>query len=71
MGLTAVFMKGPEGDIAFVEALPGTNSQAATLDEARDDLREAVALVLEANRETVQRSLGDQAVTREPLVLSA
>jgi predicted RNase H-like HicB family nuclease len=43
-------MKVPEGYAAFVEELPGANTQGATLDEARDNLQEAVTLVLEANR---------------------
>jgi predicted RNase H-like HicB family nuclease len=51
MKLTAVFMKVPEGYAAFVEELPGANTQGATIDEARENLREAVMLVLEANRE--------------------
>ena len=50
MKLTAVFQKVPEGYIGFSEELPGANTQAATLREARANLREAVALVLEANR---------------------
>ena len=50
MEFTAVFRKVPEGYIGFVEELPGANTQAATLDEARRNLKEAVALVLEANR---------------------
>jgi predicted RNase H-like HicB family nuclease len=32
MNLTAVFMKVPEGDIAFVEELPGANTQGETLE---------------------------------------
>ncbi len=48
--LTAVFRRVPEGYIAFVEELPGANTQGATLAEARVNLKEAVALVLEANR---------------------
>ena len=48
--LTAVFMKVPEGHIGFVEELPGANSQGATLEETRENLKEAVSLVLEANR---------------------
>ena len=40
----------PEGYIAFVEELPGANTQGATLDEARENLAEAVELVLDANR---------------------
>ena len=50
MEFTAVFIEVPEGYVAFVEELPGANTQGATLDEARENLREAVELVLEANR---------------------
>jgi predicted RNase H-like HicB family nuclease len=53
--LTAVFMAVPEGYIAFVEELPGANTQGDTLDEARENLREAVELILEANRELAER----------------
>ena len=48
---TAVFRRVPEGYIAFVEEFPGANTQGASLEEARTNLREAVALVIEANRE--------------------
>jgi predicted RNase H-like HicB family nuclease len=52
MQLTAVFVSVPEGGyVAFVEELPGANTQGSTLEEARENLREAVALVIEANRE--------------------
>ncbi|MCI3951578.1 MAG: hypothetical protein K0R53_1075 [Burkholderiales bacterium] len=57
MHLTAVFQKVPEGYIGFVEELPGANTQGATLDEARENLAEAVSLVLEANR-TLASSMG-------------
>ena len=50
MKLTAIFQKVPEGFIGFVEELPGANTQGATLDEVRNNLSEAVELVLEANR---------------------
>ena len=49
--LTAVFREFPDGFAAFVEELPGANTQGATLEEARENLKEAVALVLQANRE--------------------
>ena len=52
--LTAVFRKFPEGYVAFVEELPGANTQGATLDEARENLKEAVAMVLQANRELAE-----------------
>ena len=47
---TAVFRRVPEGYIAFIEESPGANTQGASLEEARTNLREAVALVVEANR---------------------
>jgi predicted RNase H-like HicB family nuclease len=47
---TAVFRKVPEGYIGLVEELPGANTQGVSLAEARRNLREAVRLVLEANR---------------------
>ena len=70
MSLTAVYMQVPEGYIAFVEELPGANTQGATLDEARENLQEAVALVLEANRELAEQSLTGQNVVREPFELT-
>ena len=63
---TAVFRKVPEGYIAFVEELSGANTQGATLEEARSNLKEAVTLVLEANRTLAQQEVGPD-VIREPL----
>ncbi len=69
--LTAVFQQVPEGYIGFVEELPGANTQAATLDEARTHLVEAVQLVLEANRALTEEGLRGQSVIREPLRIPA
>ena len=51
MQLTAVYLEVPEGYVGFIEELPGANTQGDTLEEARENLREAVELILEANRE--------------------
>ncbi len=69
MQFTAVFQQVAEGYTGFVEELPGANTQGSTLDEARANLREAVALVLEANREIAERALVGRDVLREPLLL--
>ncbi len=69
--LTAVFRKVPEGYIAFVEELPGANTQGATLDEARSNLEEAVALVLETNRALAEEDLKGAEVIRESFSLVA
>ena len=71
MTFTAVYQKVPEGYIAFVEELPGANTQGASLDEARVNLREAVELVLEANRALAEEELEGQDVLREPILLEA
>lgn len=64
-------MKVLEGYVAFVEEFPGANTQAETLEEARENLDEAVALVLEANRALSEESIGDAEVIREKLIISA
>jgi predicted RNase H-like HicB family nuclease len=69
MQLTAIFRKVSQGYIGFVEEVPGANTQAATLEEARKNLREAVTLVMEANRALAEESLKGEGVIREPLIL--
>lgn len=72
MTLTAVFLKVPEGYVAFVEELPGANTQGNTLQEARDNIREAIELTFEANRVLAQESLDEaQEVIREPVNIRA
>jgi predicted RNase H-like HicB family nuclease len=68
---TAVFRQVPGGYAAFVEELPGANTQGSTLDEARANLQEAVAMVMEANRELAEEDLQGQDVIREFLLLGA
>jgi predicted RNase H-like HicB family nuclease len=66
--LTAVFREAPEGGfVAFVEELPGANTQGETLEEARENLREAVEMVLEANRALAEEELVGVKVIRERL----
>lgn len=66
--MTAVYMKVPEGYIGFVPELPGANTQGVSLDEARVNLREAVTMVLEANRGLAEERLGGEDVIREPFI---
>jgi predicted RNase H-like HicB family nuclease len=71
MKLTAVFEKVPEGYIGFIEELPGANTQGATIEEARSNLKEAVELVFEANRLLSEESLKGKRVIREPISITA
>ena len=71
MRLTVAYMKVPEGYVAFVEELPGANTQGETLEQARANLEEAVTMVLDANRELSEQSLEGAEVIREALILPA
>ena len=71
MELTAVFEQVAGGYIAFVEELPGANTQGATLEEARANLQEAVQLVLQANRVLAEETLEARPVIREQFVVAS
>ena len=65
--LNAVYLKVPEGYIAFVEELPGANTQGATLEEARENLKEAAMLIIESNRILAGEAVKGQETIREKL----
>jgi predicted RNase H-like HicB family nuclease len=74
MTLTAVFEELPPaeggGYVAYAEELPGAITEGDTLEEARENLRDAITLLLEANRElSGKRSPGNK-VTREKIKVS-
>jgi len=47
---TAIFEKHGRWYIAYVEEIPGVNTQGRTLAEARENLKEALELILEENK---------------------
>ena len=74
MELTAVFEEVPAdeggGYVAYVEEMPGAISQGDTLEEARENLRDAIALLLETNRELTKPERGKR-ITRELITVVA
>jgi predicted RNase H-like HicB family nuclease len=71
MQLTAIFYEVPEGYVAFVEELRGANTQGATLEEAKENLMDAISLVLETNRELAEQSIANanQQVIRQMIAI--
>lgn len=71
--LTTIYEEAEEGGyIGYVAELPGANTQGETLDEVRENLSEAIQLVLDANREQFEKQLQPGTkLTREQLVLRA
>jgi predicted RNase H-like HicB family nuclease len=68
LNLTAIFMKVPEGYIAFIEELPGANTQGDNLEKARENLKEAAALVMESNRALAEQAIADQALEESEVI---
>ncbi len=65
--LTAVFQKSPYGYIGYVEELPGANTQGKTLKETKENLIEAIRLVLEANRQLTEEEFKGKEITRKEI----
>lgn len=73
MKLTAIYETADEGGyIGYVAELPGANTQGETLEETRENLREAVSLLLECYRdEADQRLSRNSGARKEDLILQA
>jgi predicted RNase H-like HicB family nuclease len=67
---TAVFEKAGDWYIGYVDELPGAHTQGRTLEEARENLREAIELILLSNRELLDKELNDKQVIREEITMS-
>ena len=67
---TGVFEKVGDWYIGHVEELPGANTQGKTLDEARENFREAIELILLSNRELAEKDLAGKHVIREEIKVS-
>ena len=52
---TAIFKKKGRWILAWIEEIPGANTQGRTMQEARENLREALSLILAENRSVTAR----------------
>lgn len=67
--LTAIIERAPEGGFwAICPEVPGANGQGETIEEAKESLKEAVALILEDRLDDVKRGLPNDAV-QETIVI--
>ncbi len=73
MVLTAVFEEVPEseggGYLAYAEELPGAITEGDTIEEARANLRDAIELLLEANRSLFGKPAQGKKITREKITV--
>lgn len=66
---TAVFKKIKGWYVGYAEELPGANTQGRTLKEVRENLREAIELTLQSNRELMEREFRGKKFVREKITV--
>jgi len=60
---TAIIEKAPEGGYwAICPEIPGANGQGETIGEAKNNLKEAIELILEDRREDILRGLPEDVI---------
>lgn len=59
---TSIIEQDGEWYIAYCPEIPGANGQGLTIEECRENLAEAIALILEDRREDALRGLPDNAM---------
>ncbi len=71
---TAIFEEVSESDgggyVAYVEELPGAITEGDTLEDARRNLKDAIEVLLEANRELTGKARPEGRITREKITVS-
>jgi len=67
---TAIYKKSGRWYLGWVEEIPGVNTQGRTLKEAKENLKEALLLILETNRQLNKKEISSDRVIREPLSVS-
>ncbi len=69
---TAIYEKAEEGGyVGYVAELPGANTQGETMEEVRENLKEAVSLLLECYREEAEKNLTESAFKEDLILLAA
>jgi predicted RNase H-like HicB family nuclease len=66
---TAIYKKSGKWYLGWIEEIPGVNTQGKTLNETKENLKEALFLILETNR-LINKTKGVHGVIREPITLS-
>jgi len=68
---TAIYKKSGKWYLGWVEEIPGVNTQGKTLKEAKENLKEALLLILETNRLLNKKEISKGKVIRESLSISS
>lgn len=67
---TAIYQKHGKWYLGWIEEIPGVNTQGNTLKEAKENLKDALRLILETNKMLARIEGGQKRITREPIIVS-
>ena len=67
---TAIYKKSGKWYLGWIEEIPGVNTQGKTLKETKENLKEALLLILETNRILNKKEFSEGRVIKEPLLIS-
>ncbi|MFU8769954.1 MAG: type II toxin-antitoxin system HicB family antitoxin [Desulfotignum sp.] len=67
--LTAIIEPAPEGGYwAICPEIPGANGQGETIEEAKNNLRDAIKLIMEDRRQDILRGLPEDVIQEKVLI---
>lgn len=67
---TAVYKKSGKWYLGWIEEIPGVNTQGRTIEETKENLKEALLLILETNRILSEKEFSGGKVIKESLSVS-
>jgi len=67
---TAIYKKSGKWYLGWIEEVPGVNTQGKSLEETKENLKEALLLILETNKLLNRKELAKGKIIREPLSVS-
>ncbi len=62
---TAIIKKNEWGFVGYIAEVPGANTQGATVEETRANLKEALRMILDANKEIALTNLDGTYIKEE------
>lgn len=67
---TAVYKKDGKWYLGWIEEIPGVNTQGKTLKEVKENLKDALFLILETNKILNRKEYGEGKLIRESFAVS-
>lgn len=67
---TGIIEKTDNWFIGYVEEIPGVNTQGKTVEEVKENLKEALELILISNRQLAEKNIIGKSIIKEKIVVN-